>query len=78
MAKEEQKSGSSFNLSSPFLKTLLTVLAVLLIFAGPTYIVYVLLHVLELSYLISMGCGFALFIVGLVLLVYLIKSEVIK
>ena len=78
MAKEEQKSGrSSLNLSSKFLKTFLVILAVLLIFAGPTYIAYVLLHV-HLSYPISMGSGFAIFIVGLVLLVYLIRKGVVK
>jgi hypothetical protein len=79
MAKEEQKSeSSSLNLSSKFLRTLLIVLAVLLIFAGPTYVVYVLLNVLDLSYLVSMGFGFGLFIVGFMLLLYLIKKGVIK
>jgi hypothetical protein len=79
MAKEEQKSGSgSLNLSSKFLRTFLIILAVLLIFAGPTYIVFVLLNVLDLSYPISMGSGFAIFIVGLVLLLYLIKKGVIS
>jgi hypothetical protein len=79
MAKEEQKSGrSSLNLSSEFLKTLLMILAVLLIFAGPTYMVYVLLNLLKLSYPISISCGFALFTVGFVLLLYLIKKGFIK
>jgi len=79
MAKEEQKSGRiSLDLSSQFLRTLLIVLAVLLIFAGPTYAVYVLLHVLKLSYLKSMGGGFVLFIVGFVLLLYLIRKGIIK
>jgi hypothetical protein len=79
MAKEGQKRGSSsLNLSSGFLKTLLVVLSVILIFAGPTYGVYVLMHVLKLSYLKSMGGGFVLFIVGFVLLLYLIKKGVIK
>jgi hypothetical protein len=79
MAKEDQKSGrSSLNLSSRFLRTFLIVLTVFLIFAGPTYVVYVLLHVLELNYLISMSFGFALFIIGLVLLLYLIKKGAIS
>jgi hypothetical protein len=79
MAKEKQKSGNgASNLSSKSLRTLLIVLTVFLIFAGPTYVVYVLLHVLELNYLISMGFGFALFVVGLVLLLYLIKKGVIS
>jgi hypothetical protein len=79
MAKEEQNRGrSSLNLGSEFFKKLLIVLAVLLIFAGPTYAVYVLLHVLKLSYLKSMGGGFILFIIGFALLLYLIKKGVIK
>jgi hypothetical protein len=79
MAKEDQKSGSSsLNLSSKYVRTFLIVLAVLLIFVGPTYMVYVLLNVLDLSYPISMASGFAIFIVGLVLLLYLIKKGVLK
>jgi hypothetical protein len=79
MAKEEQKSGSgTSNLSSKFLRTFLIVLTVFLMFVGPTYIAYVLLNVLELSYVVSMGFGFGLFIVGFVLLLYLIKKGVIK
>ena len=79
MAKEEQKSGSgTSNLSSKFLRTFLIVLTVLLIFVGPTYVVYVFLNVLDLSYLVSMGFGFGLFIVGVVLLLYLIKKGVIS
>ncbi|HVP93509.1 MAG TPA: hypothetical protein VMS94_07210 [Acidobacteriota bacterium] len=80
MAKEEQKGGSSspLNLSSKFLRTFLIILAVFMIFLGPTYMVYALLKVLDLSYSISMASGFAIFIVGLVLLFYLIKKGVLK
>jgi hypothetical protein len=79
MAKEEQKSGSgTSNLSSKFLRSFLIVLTVFLMFVGPTYVVYVLLNVLDLSYLVSMGFGFGLFIVGFVLLLYLIKKGVIS
>jgi hypothetical protein len=80
MAKEEQKGGSSspLSLSSKFLRTFLIILAVFMIFVGPTYMVYALLRVLDLSYSISMASGFAIFIVGLVLLFYLIKKGVLK
>jgi hypothetical protein len=79
MAKEEQKGGSGpLNLSSKFLRTFLIILAVFMIFVGPTYMVYALLKVLDLSYPISMASGFAVFIVGLVLLFYLIKKGVLK
>jgi len=80
MTEKEQKSksGTSLNLSSKFWKTILVVLAVLLIFAGPTYIVYALLNVLDMDYVVSMASGFALFMVGLVLLLYLINKKVIS
>jgi len=77
MAKEEQKSTSGTLLGSKFMRTFLILVTVFLIFAGPTYAVYVLLH-LKLSYVISIISGFALFVVGLVLLFYLIRKGVLK
>ncbi len=77
---QENKSRTSIrlDLSSRFWKTFLIVLAVFLTFAGPTYIVYALLNVLKIDYFVSMASGFALFIVGLVLIWYLIKRKVIS
>lgn len=82
MTEKKQKSKSRISirldLSSKFWKTLLIVLAVFLTFAGPTYIVYALLNVLKINYIVSMASGFALFIVGVVLIWYLIKNKVIS
>jgi hypothetical protein len=82
MSEEKQKNKSRtstrFNLSSKSLKTFLVVLAAFLTFAGPTYVPYVLLNVLEINYAVSMAFGFALFVVGLVLMWYLIKRKVIS
>jgi len=81
MTEEKRKSKRiSFrpDLSSKFWKTLLVVLAAFLTFAGPTYVVYVLQNVLEINYAVSMVSGFALFIAGLVLVLYLIKNKVIS
>jgi len=82
MNEEKQKNKSrisiGLDLSSNFWKIFLVVLAVFLTFAGPTYVVYALLHVLKMDYFVSMASGFALFIVGLVLLWYLIKRKVIS
>jgi hypothetical protein len=75
--KEQKAKKTMLKMSSKFWKTLLIVLSVLLIFAGPTYMVYVLINILEINYFISMGSGFAFFIVGLVLLLYLIKKGII-
>jgi len=83
MTEKKQKSKSRISirldLSSKFWKTFLIVLAVFLTFAGPTYIVYVVfLKILKMDYVVSMASGFALFIVGLVLIWYLIKRKVIS
>jgi len=80
MTEKKQKSKSTrLDLNSKFWKTFLIVLAVFLTFAGPTYIVYVVfLKILKMDYAVSMASGFALFIVGLVLIWYLIKRKVIS
>ena len=83
MTEKKQKSKSRISirldLSSKFWKTFFIVLAVFLTFAGPTYIVYaVFLKILKMDYAVSMVSGFALFIVGVVLIWYLIKNKVIS
>jgi hypothetical protein len=77
--KKEKSKSTRLDLNSKFWKTFLVILAVLLTFAGPTYIVYVVfLKFLDMDYIVSMVSGFALFIVGLVLIWYLIKCKVIS
>lgn len=56
---------------------LLVIVATLLVFAGPTYAVYVLTNVLDLNYFVSIGSGFALFIVGAIFLLFLIRRKII-
>jgi len=81
MGEEEQKAkvrtSTRFDLNSRFWKTFLVVLAAFLTFAGPTYIVYVLSEALEIGYTLSMISGFALFLAGLVLMLYLVRKKVI-
>jgi hypothetical protein len=62
----------------PKMNMLLIVLAALIIFAGPTYGVYVLFNMLDLNYFVAMGAGFALFIVGLAFLLLLMKKKIIS
>jgi hypothetical protein len=71
--EEIQVSG----IESKFTKVTLTIVAVLLIFIGPTYIPYLLADVLKLEYFASIGIGLVLFIVGLVMMVYLIRKKAI-
>jgi len=78
MAKKKGETSDRLDLSSKFWKTLLTVLAAFLTFAGPTYMVYVLMNILKIYYFVSMISGIVLFIAGLVLVRFLIKKKIIS
>jgi hypothetical protein len=60
------------------MKVAMTIVAVFLIFVGPTYGPYLLADVLKINYVASVLVGAVLFIVGLVLLVFLIRKKVIE
>jgi hypothetical protein len=61
----------------PLMKTLLVILTAFLIFAGPTYIVFLLVEVLKINYAASMLLGFMLFIAGLSMFGYLVRKRII-
>jgi hypothetical protein len=65
-------------LDSKFMKVVLTVVAVLLMFVGPTYIPYLFSDILKIDYIASIVVGGLLFIIGLLMLVYLIRKKVIE
>jgi len=65
-------------LDSKFMKVAMTIVAVFLIFVGPTYGPYLMADVLKIDYIASVVVGAVLFIVGLVLLVFLIRKKVIE
>ena len=65
-----------FDLSSKFWRAFLTIVAVTLIFAGPTYVTYVL-NALNIGYSVSVIVGVAMLAVGMVLLFFLIRKKVI-
>ena len=75
---EENENVQVSTLDSKFMKVAMTLVSVLLIFAGPTYVPYLLSDVLHVDYIASIGLGAVLFIVGLVLLVFLIRKKVIE
>jgi hypothetical protein len=62
---------------SKFNKITLTIVAALLIFVGPTYIPSALADNFKADYVISIGLGAVLFIVGMLLLVYLVRKKVV-
>jgi hypothetical protein len=73
----EDESAGMFNMDSKFMRTTLVIVAVLLIFAGPTYIPYVLSNILHLDYFASVIVGLALLVAGIGLLWFLIHKKVI-
>jgi hypothetical protein len=75
--KSKRKASLRFDSSSKFWKTFLVIFAAFLTFVGPTYMVYLFLNVLDLSWAVSMISGFVLFIVGLALMLFLIKRKMI-
>jgi hypothetical protein len=64
-------------IESKFTRIALSIVSVFLIFVGPTYVPYLLSDVLKLNYYTSIGIGLVLFIVGLVLLIFLIRKKAI-
>lgn len=58
--------------------TFMIILAALLIFVGPTYMVYAFSSMMDLNYFLAVAGGFALFVVGLVLLLILIRKKAIS
>jgi hypothetical protein len=74
---EENKSQSMIDLESKFWRTTLLIISVLLIFAGPTYVPYVLYVILGLNYIATLIIGAVLLAIGLVMLVYLIRKKVV-
>jgi hypothetical protein len=77
MSEDDEGEEYEGFLSSKFWRTSLVVVAVLLIFAGPTYFPYLLTDILKVDYVASIVTGFALLMVGLVLLWYLIRKKII-
>ena len=74
----EETSIKSNGSNSKFITILLILTTVFLIFAGPTYVSYLLSEILNLNYIVATTVGFSLFLFGLFLLYYLFKNKTIK
>ena len=74
---DENNNVGKFDVSSKFMRILLVIVTALLIFAGPTYFSYLLSEVLNVSYIASIATGIALFIAGLLLMLFLIRKKII-
>jgi hypothetical protein len=74
---DENQTVDSGLVSSKFWRTLLTIVSVFLVFAGPTYGIYALAVLLKVNLAASFITGFILFAVGIVLMRYLVQKKVI-
>jgi hypothetical protein len=74
---DENNNVGRFDVSSKFMRILLVIVTALLIFAGPTYFSYLLFEVLNVSYIASIAAGIALFIAGLLLMLFLTRKKII-
>ncbi len=75
---EDNENVQVSGIESKFMKVAMTIVAVFLIFVGPTYIPFLMSDVLKVDYIASIGLGAVLFIFGLVVLIYLIGKKVIQ
>jgi hypothetical protein len=74
---DKKRNVEKFDVSSKFWRVFLVIVTVFLVFAGPTYISYLLLDVLNLDYFVSIATGFALFVAGLLLMWFLARRKII-
>jgi hypothetical protein len=74
---ENEENVNVTGIYSKFWRITLVVLSMLLIFVGPTYVPYVMVHVLKIDYFASIGAGIILFIVGMVFMLFLIRKKLI-
>jgi hypothetical protein len=73
----ENESSGMIDLNSKFWRTTLLLLAVILVFAGPTYVPLEMVDLLKINYIVSILTGLVLLIVGLVLMWFLVRKKVI-
>jgi hypothetical protein len=66
-----------FAADSKFTRVLLIIVTALLIFVGPTYVPYLLSSILNVSSAAATIAGFALFILGLFLTLFLVRKKII-
>jgi hypothetical protein len=61
---------------SKFWRISLVIIAMLLLFVGPTYVPYAMFK-LNIDYVATVGVGAALFIVGIAFTLYLVQKKII-
>ncbi len=74
---ENDENENVSGIYSKFWRITLVILAMLLIFVGPTYVPYIMVHILKIHYLVSIGTGVILFILGMASMLFLIRKRLI-
>ena len=72
-AVQQPKTGM---LESKFWRTIIVIIAGILVFGG-AYLAYLMINVLNLDYAVGMASGLILFIIGLILIIYLVRKQAI-
>jgi hypothetical protein len=62
---------------SKFWRITLVIVSMLLIFAGPTYVPYLMTE-LKINYFASISVGFVLFILGIISMLFLVRKKIIS
>lgn len=75
--KEGNKTTGKTQAASGFRNALIIIIAAFLTLAGPTYMVYAFNSILDMDYFTSITSGFIMFIVGLVILFYMIRKKIL-
>ena len=78
MVENDENCDDRFDIDSKFLRVLLIIATVFLLFAGPTYIPYLLSNILNLGSFISAVVGAVLFATGVFLMVFLVRKKIIS
>ncbi len=75
---ENEENTNVTGIYSKFWRITMVILSMLLIFVGPTYGTYTMVKLLKLHYIVSIGIGFILFIIGMLLMLFLIRKKLIS
>ncbi len=73
----ENDENIGLGMESKFMRILLIIVTVLLLFAGPTYVPYLLSSVLNLGSVASIGVGLTLFVTGILSTMFLVRKKII-
>jgi hypothetical protein len=73
---ENEENVNVGGIYSKFWRITLVVISVLLIFAGPSYVPYVMTE-LKINFFASIGAGFILFIIGILFMLFLVRKKII-